>query len=87
MPWDAQGTKCTVVVSLESDDGTRCIDVVAMRDGSFALKEFRRDPEDGGGWMLVADFTGKRFPGLAEATQAARLSFPWLRADRSNLID
>ena len=82
MPWDPDGNKHTVVVSLESDDGTRCIDVVDLRDGKFALKEFRRDPEDRGGWMLVADFSARTFPTIAEATQAARLSFPWLRADR-----
>jgi len=81
MPWDAEGTKRTVVVSLESEDGTRCIDVVDLRDDTFALKEFRRDPEDGGGWMLVADFTGKTFPSIAEAARAARLLVPWLKAD------
>ena len=82
MPWDPQGSKRTVVVSLESHDGTRCIDVVDLGDGQFGLKEFRRDPEDGGGWMLVADFTRKTYPSIAEATHAARLAFPWLKDDR-----
>jgi len=85
MPWDPQGTKRAVAVSLESDDGTRCVDVVDLAGGQFGLKEFRRDPEDGGGWMLVADFTGKTFPSIAEATRAARLSFAWLRDDRRNI--
>jgi len=80
MPWDPQGSKRTVVVSLESDDGTRCIDVVDLRDGCFALKEFRRDPEDGGGWMLVADYTGRTFSSSAEAAAAARVAFPWVAA-------
>ncbi len=82
MPWDPQGTKRTVVLSLESDDGTRCIDIVDLPDGRFGLKEFRRDPEDGGRWMLVTDRTGQTFPGVTEATHAARLSYPWLKVDR-----
>jgi hypothetical protein len=82
MPWDPQGEKRTVVVSLESEDGTRCIDVVDLTGGQFGLKEFRRDPEDGGGWTLVSDFTGRTFLSIAEATHAARLSFPWLKPDR-----
>jgi hypothetical protein len=82
MPWDPQGSKRTVVASLESDDGMRCVDVIDLRDGSFALKEFRRDPEDGGGWTLVADFSAKTYASGAEAERAARDSFPWLKVER-----
>lgn len=78
MPWDTQGSKRTVAVSLESEDGTRCIDVVDLPDGQFGLKEFRRDPEDGGGWMLVADLTGKTSSSRAEAAAAARAAFAWI---------
>jgi hypothetical protein len=46
--WTVRG----VIQSIEDADGLRCVDLIAHRDGTFAFKEFRRDPEDGGRWTM-----------------------------------
>lgn len=67
-----------VITSLEDADGFRCVDIIAHSDGTFGFKEFRRDPEDGGRWTLVNDFTGIRYASQAEALDAAAASVAWL---------
>ena len=71
-----------LVTSHESDDGTRCVDIIDLRDGRFTFKEFRRDPEDRGGWTLVADFSAHTYPSFAEALDAARRVIRWFAAAR-----
>jgi hypothetical protein len=45
--WTVRGD-VTVIQSIEDADGLGCVDLIAHPDGTFAFKEFRRDPEDGG---------------------------------------
>ncbi|MEQ9640924.1 MAG: hypothetical protein RIM84_12955 [Alphaproteobacteria bacterium] len=68
----------TVVASYEDVFGQRCVDIIERADGCFALKEFRRDPEDGGGWTLVRDHGPRTYSGRAEAMAAAIRLAPWL---------
>lgn len=68
----------TVVASYEDAVGQRCIDIVERADGGFALKEFRRDPEDGGGWTLVRAYDAETFPTREAALDAAIRLAPWL---------
>jgi hypothetical protein len=67
-----------VVTSHESEDGTRCVDIIDLRDGRFTFKECRRDVEDGGRWTLVADFSAHTYPSYADALSAARRVVSWL---------
>ena len=67
-----------VLSSLEDEDGTRCVDVFRRTDGSFGFKEFRRDPEDGGRWTLVADYSDRRFISPEEALRNAASVVAWL---------
>ena len=67
-----------VLSSLEDEDGTRCVDVFRRSDGSFGFKEFRRDPEDGGRWTLVADYSDWRFISPGEALRHAGNVVAWL---------
>jgi hypothetical protein len=53
---------------------------IGGRLGNFAFKEFRRDPEDGGGWTLVADYSATRFPTKEAAVSAAAKVVPWFGA-------
>jgi hypothetical protein len=69
-----------VVASLHNDDVDRCVDVIRHPDGSFGLKEFRRDPEDGGGWTLVSHNPRAVFATQQQAVAAARASVAWLRS-------
>lgn len=69
-----------VVASPESPDGTRCVDLIEGDDGRFIFKECRRDPEDGGRWTLVADYSSTVYPTRAAALEAAAAKIPWFRA-------
>lgn len=64
----------SIVTSFHSPDSTRCVDVFARADGSFAFEEFRADPEAGGGWTLVGGLSGMRFASAEEALSRVRRS-------------
>ena len=67
-----------VVASPESADGTRCVDLIEHDDGRYTFKECRRDPEDGGRWTLVADYSSTTYPTREAALVAAAAKIPWL---------
>lgn len=66
-----------VPLSIEHEDGLRCVDIIALPDGSFGFREYRRDPEDRGGWSLVADFLDRRHETIQAALDAAASAIPW----------
>ena len=68
-----------VVTSLHNDDVDRCVDIVRHPDGTFGFKEFRRDPEDSGGWTLIAYNPRAAYASEGEAIAAARAAVAWLR--------
>lgn len=70
--------KPAVLVSLEDSQGLRCVDIFRRADGSFGFKEFRKDPEDGGGWTLTADFSHLTYPSQDAALAAAAATLGWL---------
>jgi hypothetical protein len=67
------------ILSLEDEDGTRCVDIVPRPDGTYCFKEFRRDPEDGGRWSLIADFSDVVCRTKPEARDRAAAAIPWFR--------
>jgi hypothetical protein len=69
-----------VIASITDPNGFRCVDILQQVDGAFVFKEFRRDPEDGGRWTLVADYSWESFPTKQAALSAAAATLPWLRA-------
>ncbi|HET9618046.1 MAG TPA: hypothetical protein VFP74_12840 [Pseudolabrys sp.] len=64
--------------SIETGDGTRCIDLFFRPDGTYGFEEFRRDPEDGGAWTPVHYFSGKAFARKDDALDAALHAVAWL---------
>jgi hypothetical protein len=70
-----------VVTSLHNDDVDRCVDIIKHADGAFGFKEFRRDPEDGGGWTLVSHNSKAIYATEALAIAAARAGVAWLRRE------
>lgn len=66
------------VTSLEAADKLRCVDIVERDDRTFVIRECRRDPEAGGRWSVVGDYSGLVFPTRADAIDAAKTAFPWL---------
>jgi hypothetical protein len=67
-----------VVVSLHNDEVDRCVDIIRHPDGTFGFKEFRRDPEDRGGWTLVSYNPRAVFASQEQAAAAARVAVAWL---------
>lgn len=70
--------KPAVLASLEDREGRRCADIFRRGDGSFGFKEFRRDPEDGGGWTPTRDYSHLRYGSQDEARRAAAATLGWL---------
>jgi len=64
--------------SIETADGTRCVDLFSRPDGTYGFEEFRRDPEDAGLWTPVHYFSDKVFAGKGDALDAARQAVVWL---------
>jgi hypothetical protein len=70
-----------VTRSLHNDEVDRCVDIVKHADGTFGFKEFRRDPEDRGGWTLVSYNPRRIYSTGEEAVTAAKATVAWLREE------
>jgi hypothetical protein len=67
-----------VLVSHQTDEGNRCVDIFPRPDGTFGFEEFRKDPEDMGAWTPVSYFSGRKYPTEDEVLAAARSRVSWL---------
>jgi hypothetical protein len=67
-----------VLSSLETREGDRCVDLFRRPDGTYGFEEFRRDPEDAGGWTPVRYFSGAVYASQEEALAAAGRVVRWL---------
>jgi hypothetical protein len=52
--------------------------LIERDDGTYTFKEFRRDREDAGRWLLVRDFSSITCTGLDETIRVAATRVPWL---------
>jgi len=71
----------TVLTSIETDDGHRCVDLFRRPDGTFGYEEFRRDPEDQGAWTPVRYASALSYASLEDARAAAKAAVTWMRED------
>lgn len=68
----------SVVSSPSTPAVDRCVDIFSRPDGTFGFEEFRRDPEDMGGWTPIAYYSVREYETEADAIAAARAAVPWL---------
>ena len=68
----------TVLTSVQTPGGDRCVDVFLRPSGTFGYEEFRRDPEDLGAWTPPHYYCDTVFTDLESALCAARRTVPWL---------
>lgn len=68
-----------VTMTLHADDASRCVKIVKQSDGAFGFDEYRRDPEDAGGWTLISSHQRANHATEDQALAAARAKIGWLR--------
>ena len=68
----------TVLLSVNLDGETVCVDIFKRQDGSFGFDEFRRDPEDMRGWFSIGYHGDKRFETAEAALAHAKQTVGWL---------
>jgi hypothetical protein len=86
VPWlrdlpseEAKTVGPSVTATMHNEDADRCVKIVRNSNGGFGFKEFRRDPEDAGGWTLVGDSALATHPTEQHALAAAQNAIGWLR--------
>lgn len=73
-----------VVSTVHNEDGYRCVKIIARLDGRFGFQEYRRDPEDAGGWTFVGENCQGPYPTQGQALAAAQADVAWLQAMTSS---
>ena len=71
--------------SIETSDGTLCVDIFVRSDGSFGFEEYRKDPEDRRGWFPVGGYSDLHYATASHAIKAATNSVAWLEATVSSI--
>jgi len=75
--------KNLVISSIETADGSRCVDLFRRPDGTYGFEEYRRDPEDPHGWRAVAAYGRLVFETEDAARAKAGRRVAWFdRTDR-----
>ena len=80
MPGDP---RLTILQSVNSADGLRCVDILHDLGGTFTFVEYRRDFEDTAGWYPVGNHTKAGFETLELAWSAAQQQVAWLNEPKS----
>jgi len=70
--------KNLVVESIETADGSRCVDLFRRPDGTYGFEEYRRDPEDPHGWRPMVSYDRLVFETEDTARAEARRRVAWL---------
>ena len=70
--------KNQVLQSLETPDGSRCVDLFIRPDGSFGFEIYRRDVETLSGWFAIGNNIDLSFGSQHLARTAAADQAPWL---------
>jgi hypothetical protein len=71
-------TSWTVLASYQTLEADRCVDVFSRPEETFGFEEFRRDPEDMGGWTPAAYYSRQEYRSVRAARIAAEQAVPWL---------
>ena len=66
--------------SIETFDGSRCVDFFMRPDQTFGFEEYRRDAEDFSGWFVIGDFSSRIFINKMDSVEVASKSIPWIVA-------
>lgn len=67
-----------VIRSINLDGETICVDIFLRPEGTYGFDEFRRDPEDSGGWYSIGHHGTASFETFDAALTAAKQKVTWL---------
>jgi hypothetical protein len=70
--------KNLVLRSIETPDGSRCVDLFRRPDGTFGFEVYPRDSEDGSGWFAIGYYGGHVYESREAALAEALREEPWL---------
>ena len=71
----------TVLASLETEDGTQCVDFFVREDGTFGFEHYRSEHDGSSRWQDLGRYSGLTYASGQEALHAAKQQVPWLRRD------
>ena len=72
-----------VLASLESQDGTHCVDFFLRPDGTFGFEQFRAEYDGSNRWQSLGKHAQRSFATGREALEVAKQQVSWL--DRSEV--
>jgi hypothetical protein len=72
-----------VLVSIESADGSQCVDIFTREDGTFGFEEFRGESDGAARWQALGNHESLAFASEAEALAEARHQIQWLRESKA----
>lgn len=67
-----------VIASIESVDGSHCVDIFVREDMSFGFEEFRGESDGGARWQALGKYSGLMFPSGEVALSVAKEHVQWL---------
>lgn len=68
----------TVLASLETQDGSQCVDFFMRQDGTFGFEQYRVDHDGAAQWQSLDRYAHLSFGSGQEALLAAKAHIPWL---------
>lgn len=69
---------CTVLASLETEDGTQCVDFFVREDGTFGFEQYRGEHDGGSRWQSLGKYSHLSFASGQEALHVTKQHVAWL---------
>jgi len=66
--------------SIETSDGSHCVDFFERPEQTFGFEEYRRDAEDLSGWFVIGNFSSRIFINKIDTIEVASILIPWIVA-------
>ena len=73
--------RCTVLASLETEDGTQCVDFFVRDDGTFGFEQYRSEYDGSSQWQSLGKYSRLTYASGQAALHAAKQHVPWLRRE------
>ena len=70
--------RSTVLASLETPDGTHCIDFFVREDRTFGFEQYRAEQDGASQWQSLGKYAHLSFGSGEEALRIAKEHVPWL---------